>query len=204
MKPAKPSVDLTASTASVNPSKLIHDNYTTLMSISDPVELKNAIINMVKPTVNHGFSVKNYQSFIKNLESSAVKGLQSIQFFLTNFMLKGGGLGVAESKIDSIASLINEDTTVQVSLTPYQRKLKLLVESYGYNVVIAESNTGEVESYVFYKGDGPVTQYVALFRTLEMVAQRKISPDAAIEFMISMNIVDVSDDQAGVDPDFMS
>lgn len=132
MRPRKPRINLTAGDAGNNPSKIIHDNYHMLMEISDPDQLMQTIIGLVKPTLNHGFSQKNYQNFIKNLQQSAVRGLEGIQFFLTNFMLKGGGLGVAESVTESIASLICEDTS-SISLTPKQQKLKSLAESYGYN-----------------------------------------------------------------------
>lgn len=205
MPPRKPPVDLTAANAGSNPSKIIHDNYKMLMEIPDPDQLMQTVVNLVKPTLNHGFSPKNYQTFMRNLQQSSMKGLEGIQFFLTNFMLKGGGLGVAENKIDAIASLICEGTIGSVPLTNEQRKMKLLAESYGFNVIVLEGNTREVESYVFYRGDGPVTGWVALVRTLELVAQGKIGPDAAAEFMTTMNIIDVSSDhQVDADSEYMS
>ncbi len=138
MPPSKPPVDLTSPNAGSNPSKLIHDNYNNLMAIDDLDTLKQTVINLVKPTLNHGFSPRNYQMFSRNLEQASMRGLESVQSFLTNFMLKGAGLGVAENKIESFASLICETSLSPIPLTNEQRKLKLLVESYGYSVKVLQ------------------------------------------------------------------
>jgi len=135
-RPRTSSVDLTSQNRGVNPSQLIHDNYKNLMAIPDLDQLKQAVIGLVQPTVNHGFSPKNYQTFLRNLEQATQRGLEGVQFFLSNFMLKGAGLGVSESSMDAIASMICEDTLASIPLTNEQRRLKLLVESYGYSVCL--------------------------------------------------------------------
>lgn len=186
--------DLTSANKPQNPSKIIHDNYKMLMDIQDPDQLKNTIIELIKPLRGHGFSDKNYLAFAKSLQQASMRGLDGIQLFLTNFMLKGSNLGVIESKIDAIAGFVSEDASKSVQLTSKQLRLKSLVESYGFAVALIsenEINRGfDIASYVFHDHDGPVTNWVALVRTLELVSQHKMSPDSAANFMHKSGIID--------------
>lgn len=120
-----------------NPTRAIQDNYERLMSIEDPDELVQAANDLVRPMVGTGISNTNYKKFINNLRSSTERGIDGIKYFLTNYMLRGSGLGV-ESKIGAIASILTEDANVFIELTPHQQRLKQLVESYGYDVAVLE------------------------------------------------------------------
>lgn len=73
--------------------------------------------------------------------ASASNLAEAVQFIIANGMLKGAGMGVInpsarlEGIIDTIGNIIAEDTNV-ISLTPEQRRLQIIAESYGYNVYI--------------------------------------------------------------------
>jgi len=117
-----------------NPAYIIKQNYQQLMTIDDPDELKNYIMNLVKPTINHGFSKQNFARFQNNLLQSYNRGIDSLKMYLTNFMLKADGLGVTESYTESLAALINEDVNDYQIFTESQSKMIKLVEKYGYRV----------------------------------------------------------------------
>lgn len=117
-----------------NPAHGIHQAYQQLMAIQDPQELAQTADQLVKQYLGNGISEPNYRKFQMALRGAINKGLAGVQGYLTNYMLKAGGMGVAESEISAIASLITEDADICPSYTPYQYELKTLVESYGYAV----------------------------------------------------------------------
>lgn len=133
MRPRQPQRDL--SQQGGNPTSELQKNYEVLMGINDPDELAQAAVQVVRPLVGRGFSEKNYTKFMQNLEQAQQRGVQGLQKFLTNYILKGSGLGV-ESKEAAVASMLTEDVDDPIELTPYQQHLKALVESYGYHVAL--------------------------------------------------------------------
>lgn len=133
-RPTRPQRDLSAQAG--NPTSEIQKHYSELMAIQDPEELIQAADALVQPLIGHGFSQPNYQKFVANLQQAARRGLVGLQSFLSNYMLKGSGLGVRESTdIDAIATFLCEDTNT-VRLTKRQIELKTLVESAGFKVVL--------------------------------------------------------------------
>lgn len=131
-RPQKPTRDLSATAG--NPTHGIEQSYQQLMSITDPDELKQAAIQLADQYRGHGMSDGNYRKFMMNLEQAYRRGLTGLQMFLSNYMLKGSGLGVVESAEDAIASFLTESTCIR--LTKRQYELKRLVESYGFNVAV--------------------------------------------------------------------
>lgn len=114
---------------SSNPTSELQKSYQQLMAIEDPEELMKAAISVVEPLVGSGISETNYRKFINDIRNAARKGTNGIQFFLSNYILKGSGLGVDLNSIQSIASYITEDANEICKLTPQQQYLKNLVES---------------------------------------------------------------------------
>lgn len=119
-----------------NPTHGIQQHYHELMAITDPDELRQAAIDVVTPYVGKSMSQANFRKFMMNLDRSAQRGVTDIQRFISNFLLSGSGLGVSESAVAAIAGLITEDIDDAVQLTEHQQQLKLMVESYGFNVVV--------------------------------------------------------------------
>ena len=120
-----------------NPTNALQQAYRQLMTIEDGEELKDAVLKIVQPLVGVGFSETNYQKFLRNVESSLSSGgTEELRKYITYYILAGSGMAVGEDIQDSIASLMCEDQTSMIPLTPKQRELKLLVESYGYNVIL--------------------------------------------------------------------
>ncbi len=109
-----------------NPTNALQAAYKQLMTIQDPQELMDAAIQVVQPMIGKGISQPNYAKFMMNLRQSAQRGVGSLQQFLTNYILKGSGLGVAEDLITASASFMVEGG---VTLTVRQKELKTLVES---------------------------------------------------------------------------
>jgi hypothetical protein len=99
------------------------------MAIQDPQELMDAAVGVVQPLVGRGMSEQNYQKFMQNLQGSARRGLTGIQMFLSNYILKGSGMGATLEAAESVASFITEDVNDTHALTPQQQALKTLVES---------------------------------------------------------------------------
>lgn len=133
MPPRGPKRDLSGK--SRNPTAELQKAYSHLMSIQDPEELMRAAVGIVKPLVGTGLSEKNYQKFMTNLQQSAQRGLEGLQFFLSNYILSGSGMSV-ESRENAVASLLSEDVNEVRRLTTHERQLKAMVESYGYYVAI--------------------------------------------------------------------
>ena len=131
---SRPSADL--SQREGNPTHAIQQHYSALMSIDDPEMLKEKVLEIVQPLVGHGMSNNNYKKFLMELNRSAARGLENLQFFLSNFMLAGSGMRAESNEINAIAGMINEDINEPVILTSHQRALKRLVESYGFNVCL--------------------------------------------------------------------
>lgn len=141
MRPPKPRRDMSGNPG--NPTSELQKAYSQLMTITDPDQLVEAAVGIVKPLIGRGFSEKNFRLFMQNIEQSKRRGLESIQSFLSNYILRGSGLGV-ESKEHAIASVLTEDIDDYIELTPYQQSLKAMVESHGFHVGI-KSNDGFYE-----------------------------------------------------------
>jgi len=123
-----------------NPTSWIQDNYETLMSMTDPDEIVNFVVDGVRPLVGRSFSDKNFRKLVNDIGRAAEKGRQSLQFYLTNYLLAGSGMSPrAVEDTQSIASMISEDIDdPTLRLTYRQQQLKRLVESYGYSVTLVQ------------------------------------------------------------------
>ena len=111
-----------------NPTSEIQAKYQALMAIPTFDELKQAALDIFKSCVGHGFSPSNYQEAlgaINEIEANRGKDLEHLQFYLTNYMLKGSGLGVAMDDVERIAAIISES-----ELTEEQLALAVLVKPY--------------------------------------------------------------------------
>lgn len=137
----KPSMDLPSSQnlnqrdlsqRSGNSTSGLQAAYQQLMSIQDPAQLRQAALQVVAPMLGKGISQKNLQTFKLTLQKIG-DDLVKLQSYITNYILKGSGLGVMENEIAAIESLITEDVR-EVKLTDDQWRWKRLVESYGYHV----------------------------------------------------------------------
>lgn len=117
-----------------NPTHGLEQNYERLMQINDPDELKMAAVELAKSYVGKGMKPAGYQKFIRELERASQRGLEGLQFFLTNFMLAGSGMRVMESAQEALSTYLTESTCIR--LTPRQREIKMLVESYGFYVAV--------------------------------------------------------------------
>lgn len=62
---------------------------------------------------------------------------EAVQFLVSNYLLKSSGLGVIsnEDVVATVATIITEDVDFY-PLTPVQKKLKAIAESYGLTVVV--------------------------------------------------------------------
>lgn len=116
-----------------NPTWAIQQNYDALMSITDPEQLKQAAIDLVKPYVGQAMSENNWRKFMMAIERT--RTIQEIQFFLTNFLLKGSQLGVLRNSVEGIANFITEDIDqMRQRFTPEQAVLVEMVGRYGFQV----------------------------------------------------------------------
>lgn len=122
-----------------NSTSSLQQSYKQLMSIQDPDQLKQAALEVVQPLVGKGISPKNWATFQRNV--MGLTDLTKLQAYITNYILKGSGLGVVgggarfatEDHVLAISSLISEDTA-DVKLTDDQWRWKRLVELYGFHV----------------------------------------------------------------------
>lgn len=112
-----------------NPTSELQAHYQRLMSIQDPVELADAAVQVVEPLVGKAMSVDNYNKFLTRLKQAGQRGLVGVQKYVSDFILRGSGLGVVEDVTSAIASVITEDVDDPIELTRHQRQLKALVES---------------------------------------------------------------------------
>lgn len=134
MNPAKsprgrgPKTDLSGSTA--NSTGALQAAYHQLMAITDLPTLQKTAIDVVQKLVGSGISPENFKKFQANVANSPT--VQKLQYYLTNYILKGSGLGVAESAQESMGSLLTED--VGEYLNEEQQKLADMVAEYGLYV----------------------------------------------------------------------
>lgn len=137
------------------------------MAMADLDELMARAISIVKSCVGKGCSEENYRKFKLEIERSAREGgIDRVKHYITMYIMNGMGFGVIEG-VEAIADLVNEDVNEQVNPLVY------------------------AESYVFYQHDGPVTPFVALSRTLELVANGRLKADEAANFLVDREIVSV-------------
>ena len=111
-----------------NPTSWIHDNYQELMGIQDPEELAQHVLENITPMVGNGISQQNFAKMRQTLMMAARKGIHEVQKYLSNYMLRGAGLGVEDNEQLALASMVCEDCEV-VRLNLKQTYLKRLVES---------------------------------------------------------------------------
>ncbi len=135
-QPSRPAPTRDLSKTPGNPTHAIEQNFSQLMAIQDPEELTQAVVQLIQPLVGQGFSPNNFQKFQRNLQQSAQRGVRGIQTFLSNFMLRGSGMGVESCAIDALAGVLTEDADIFHEFTPRQEELKLMVESYGFKVML--------------------------------------------------------------------
>lgn len=180
-----------------NPAYELNKIYPTLNNITDEREFYDTVMAAVKPTVGKGMSKRSYNNFVKNLNSSARRGLMSMHAYVTNFIVAADGLRVIENEIAAIGSLIREDKQ-PIKLTPRQAKLKRFIESNSkFFVTLVENpisqntlrsmapqatRTNPIDSYVMYNGDGPTTPFVIISRLFELVEKGKLSSTDAANY----------------------
>jgi hypothetical protein len=81
-----------------NPTHAIQQRYQELMAINDEDEFYTTARELVGSMAGQGISPTNARKFFMNLDQSKKRsGLTGMKFFVTNFMLKGAGMGT-ESK----------------------------------------------------------------------------------------------------------
>ena len=119
-------MDLTDPHVAPNLTKHLEQNYPIIGQASDEEGLKSWAIEAANHYLGSSLSKINHARFMKALASK--HGLPAIQKYLTDYMLKGAGLGVMRNSIDSIASMVQEDVDEVVKLSTEQILLKKLVE----------------------------------------------------------------------------
>lgn len=130
--PKRSLTEMDLSQSGGNSTSALQAAYQRLMALPTMEELQQAAIQIVQPLVGSGISPKNWKVF--QMTVMRARNLQDLQRYITNYILKGSGMGVQESAIDAIGSLLTEEITVTADFSPQQRRLKSLVESYGYHV----------------------------------------------------------------------
>jgi hypothetical protein len=151
-RPTRPSVDLTEVPG--NPANALRQHYQELMQIQEPHELAARALEIVQPLANKGMSAQNFMKFKQTLAQASQQGLQKIQFYLTNYMMKAAGLGVQES-VDHTAliDIIGNELMVEdygVDLSPRQRQIMGAINDalncdQDEQVIIGEDCIDEVE-----------------------------------------------------------
>lgn len=138
--PLRPGLDLTQQGGNI--SAWIEQNYARLMDQNaDPQEIIDLCMTAAKHFRGRSLSPMNFAKFARTLQQAAEKGMMEIQKYLTNYMLAGANMRgepqrhYAES-IEGIASMISEE--IEPVLTIRQKRLKALVESYGYDVRLVD------------------------------------------------------------------
>jgi hypothetical protein len=146
MAPAlRPGLDLTQRGGNI--SAWIEQNYARLMDQNtDPQEIIDLCTTAAKHFRGRSLGEGGFVKFVRTLQQVAEKGLTEIQKYLTNYMLAGAGMradaGVREPQrdyaesIEGIANMISEE--IEPVFTLKQKRLKMLVESYGYNVWLTD------------------------------------------------------------------
>lgn len=119
-----------------NPAHALQQAYPELMKIADFSELAAKATQVV--TTSGGISDKNTQKFLFTLKNIQRKGgrVTDLQSYITNFILAGANLKVAEDIIAAFAADITETIGEAPVYTEEQLILKQLVESYGYKVTL--------------------------------------------------------------------
>jgi len=136
-----------------NPTSVLQSNYTMLMGITNSEELSQAAIDLVEPLRGSGISEKNWIKFNNDIRKAASRGLESIRYYLTNYILSGSDLSVGRgesykesTEINSIASMITENIDGPNVLSSQQQCLKDLVESCtSFKIVLLEHTSAENE-----------------------------------------------------------
>ncbi len=114
-----------------NPSSAIEANYRELMSIQDPDQLKAKLLEIVTPFVGKSYSETNFRKMRMIL--AKIIDLPDLQKYISNFMLSGAGMSVAESDVAAVAGILAEGKNY---MTPRQARLMTLARCYGFHVTI--------------------------------------------------------------------
>lgn len=112
-----------------NPSSAIEANYRELMAIQDPEQLKAKLLDVVTPFVGKSFSEGNFRKMQMTL--AKILDITDLQRYISNFMLSGAGMSVAESDVAAVAGILAEGRNY---ITPQQARLMTLVRGYGFHV----------------------------------------------------------------------
>ena len=126
----------------------IQANYEHLMQPGqDPDDLLQFVLSNIQSMVGHGISQPAFKKLRMDLQRAAMKGgadaAFGLQHALTNFLLRGEGLGVIENAQYAIASMITEDRE-SVRLTVDQMALKRLVETHSrFKVAVIGQQSGQ-------------------------------------------------------------
>ncbi len=119
----------------------------------DPVVALEEFISMLQGGIKRVKGDRNKKKMLDTLRSAnqikegmgfqhgAKDMKEAVQFLVSNYLLSGSGLGVIKNEdiVTTVASMITEDVDFD-PLTPTQKKLKTIAESYGLIVVLREDH----------------------------------------------------------------
>ena len=144
------------SAKSGNATSELQAAYHELMAIPELETLKKEAIRVVQGLVGKGISLPNFKKFQMTVLNSQT--LQKLQFYITNYILAGSDLAVAENAFESAGSLLTED--VSEYLTLEQEKLANMVGEYGlYVKKISESAELPPGAKVMAQSDNAIVYY---------------------------------------------
>lgn len=118
----------------MNPTKWLSQHYQEVMDgfKTDPDGTADMLLQQFASMVGHGYDKKNFNKFRLALAQARAKGTEALQFYLTNFMMKGMGEGVVEAVAwddpMAIGGLLCEDSDEFA-------KLRRMVGRYGFVLV---------------------------------------------------------------------
>lgn len=135
-RPERPRIDLSKKPG--NPTSELEKHYQELKALASDSEAAAAkAVEIIQPLVGKGMSERNYSKFMLDLNKA--KERNRVFEFLTNYILKGSGLGVMDD-VEAIASFVSEDiNNLFVELTDKQRALKKMAESAGFSVGLLQA-----------------------------------------------------------------
>lgn len=132
-----------------NPANGLRKAYEQLMQIRDPQELLQQATGIVQSYEGRGVSPQNTRKFTVTLAQQARRGLFAMQKYISDYILKAGGLGVigvgesaqpiaqlVDDPLEALGSMILEDVNEQDTLAPWQRKFIAVARRHGIHIKV--------------------------------------------------------------------